>query len=134
MTQGVYNFKKEGDLTFTNSDGNYKSKIDIEIAADEEARLQGMMYRAEMKEDQGMFFIFPYENFQSFWMRNTMLPLDILFVNSNLEIVTIHKNAKPFDEGSYGSTEVAQYVVEVNTGYCDRHDIQVGDKIVWRRN
>ena len=134
LKQTVYDFQKEGELTFRNSTGEFLSKIDVEIADDEESRSTGLMYRAKMGEDQGMFFIFPYESYQSFWMRNTVLPLDIIFVNSRLEIVNIRKNAKPFDESSYSSEGVAQYVVEVNGGYTDRHNINSGDKIIWRKN
>lgn len=133
LKQSSIDFRKEGELTFRNAEGEFISKIDIELADDDESRSTGMMYRAKMGEDQGMFFIFPYENFQSFWMRNTVLPLDIMFVNSQLEIVTIHRNAKPFDENSYPSTAIAQYVVEVNGGYSDKYDLKVGDKIVWRK-
>ncbi|MBU1099183.1 MAG: DUF192 domain-containing protein [Bacteroidetes bacterium] len=133
LKQSSIDFQKEGELTFRNAEGEFISKIDIELADDEESRSTGMMYRAKMDENQGMFFIFPYENFQSFWMRNTILPLDIMFVNSKLEIVTIHKNAKPFDENSYPSTSIAQYVVEVNGGYSDKVGIKEGDKIVWRK-
>ena len=133
LKQTVYEFTKHGELTFSTSDNEFISQIDIELADNDRTRSTGMMYRPSMKEDRGMFFIFPYENFQSFWMRNTMISLDIIFVNSKMEIVTIHDSAKPYDENSYASTEVAQYVVEVNGGYCERHNLKVGDKISWRR-
>ena len=66
----------------------------------------------------------------------TTIPLvfDILFVNSNNEIVTIHKDAIPFDESQYRSTKPAQFVIEVNAGYTDSLRIKEGDKIIWRRN
>lgn len=129
-----FNFTKQGELTFTTSDGNAKSMIDIEIADTDNKRRDGLMYRSKMAENRGMLFIFPYEAQQSFWMRNTLIPLDMLFVNKDMKIVTIRKNALPFkDDISYSSTAPATYVIEVNAGYTDKYDIQEGDKIIWRR-
>jgi len=130
----AYSFTKEGELSFTSKEGNLITQIDVEIADDNEQRATGMMFRDSMEETQGMFFIFDFEVPQSFWMLNTILPLDIIYVNSKLEIVKIIKNAKPFDETSLPSIKPAQFVVEVNAGYCDKHGIKEGDKIVWRRS
>jgi len=129
----AYDFVKNGELTFQTADSEFISKIDIEIAEDDDSRTQGLMYRDNMKESQGMFFIFPYEFPQSFWMRNTVMPLDIMFVNKANEIVKIHKNAKPYDESSYPSVRPAIYVVEVRAGYSEKFGVKEGDKIVWRR-
>ena len=126
-----YKFKKEGELTFVDSVGTQLSKIDIEIADNDYERQLGLMNRQSMEEMQGMLFIFPNETFQSFWMRNTLFSLDILFVNSNKEIVTIHRNTTPLSEQSYPSTAPSIYVVEVNAGFCDRQNIKLGDKIFW---
>lgn len=128
-----YKFSKEGELTFQTENGNFISSIDAEFADNEQEREQGLMYRTEMKENQGMLFIFPNQNKQSFWMKNTVLPLDIIFVNSNLKIVTIQKNAVPYSEKSLPSTAPAQYVIEVNAGYTDKYKIKVGDKVVFRK-
>jgi uncharacterized membrane protein (UPF0127 family) len=126
-----YKFKKEGELTFVDSTGNPIIKIDIEIADNDYERQLGLMNRQSMEEMQGMLFLFPQEEFQSFWMRNTLFSLDILFINSKKEIVTIHKNTKPLSEQSYPSSEPAIYVLEVNAGFCERHNVQLGDKIYW---
>ena len=126
-------FRKDGELTFQNKNGEFISSIDLEFAETAKERAQGLMYRTELGENQGMLFIFPAEEIQSFWMHNTVLPLDMIFVNSNLEIVTIRKNTKPYDDSSYPSTKPAQYVIEVNAGYTDKFNINVGDKVVFRR-
>ena len=126
-----YKFKKEGELTFVDSLENPIIKIDIEIADNDYERQLGLMNRQSMEEMQGMLFIFPQERYQSFWMMNTLFSLDIIFVNSNKEIVTIHKDTTPLSERSYPSTEPAQFVVEVNAGFCDSHNIKLGDKIFW---
>ena len=126
-------FTKEGELTFNSKDSKYISMIDIEIAEDDRERSQGLMFRKGMRENQGMLFIFAREEFQSFWMRNTEISLDIIFVNSKEDIVTIHKNTETFSDNSYPSTKPAIYVVEVVAGYTSKYGIEVGDKIVWRR-
>ena len=129
-----FDFRHDGELTFQTPDGKFISQIEIEIADDMVERAVGLMYREEMKETQGMLFIFPAEEYQSFWMKNTVLPLDIAFVNKQNEIVTIHHNTTPFSETSYPSTKLAIYVVEVNAGYMNKYGIKEGDKISWRLN
>ncbi len=126
-----YTFKKEGELTFTDSLGNAKIKIDLEIADNEYERQLGLMNRKSMGETQGMLFIFQYERMQSFWMRNTLIPLDMMFVNKDNKIITIHKNTKTLSAQSYPSTAPAIYVVEVIGGFTDKYKIVVGDKIFW---
>ena len=128
----IYKFKKNGELTFTSKKGEFLTKIDIEIAETEEKQMQGLMYREQMKENHGMLFIFDRDDYRYFWMKNTVIPLDMIFVNFNFKIVTIRKNAKPYDLNSYASTAPAKYVVEVNAGFCDKYGIKVGDKISFR--
>ena len=126
-----YHFKKEGELTFADSTSNPIIKINIEIADNEYERQLGLMKRESMEEMQGMLFIFPEEKDQSFWMFNTLFSLDMIFINSKKEIVTIHKNTTPLSEQSYPSSKPAHYVLEVNAGFCDRHNIKLGDKVFW---
>lgn len=126
-----YTFTKESELTFTDSLGTLKAKIDLEIADNDYERQLGLMNRKEMKENEGMIFIFPKQDYQSFWMRNTLISLDMIFVNDQKKIVTIHKNTKTLSDQSYPSTAPSMYVVEVLAGFTDKHNIQVGDKIDW---
>ncbi len=134
VKQTSIKFQKDGELTFQKVDGEYISKIDIEIADTDDKRTRGLMDRLSMKDNRGMLFLFPYDTIQSFWMKNTVLPLDIIFVNGENIIVTIQAHAVPFDIGSYSSTKPASKVVEVNAGYAEAYGIAEGDKIVWRRN
>jgi uncharacterized protein len=127
----AYMFKKDGELIFLDSLDNVKAKIEVEIADTEYRRQLGLMVRTDMEANQGMLFIFPDETFRSFWMRNTNIPLDMIFVNSQKQIVTIHKNTTPLAETSYPSTAPAQFVVEVLAGFTDTYGIQEGDKIHW---
>lgn len=126
-------FIKEGELTFVKNTGDFISQINIEIAVNEEERTQGLMYRDNMKENEGMLFIFDFETEQSFWMKNTLISLDIIFVNKENKIVKIHKSTDTLSENSYPSGKPAIYVVEVISGYTEKFGITEGDKIVWRR-
>jgi uncharacterized protein len=130
---GAYEFVKEGEVRFLNAKQDFLAAIDVELAQDESKRQLGLMYRDKLAENQGMLFIFEGDETRAFWMKNTVLSLDMLFVNSKDEIVTIHKNTTPYSEQSYVSSKPAQFVIEVNAGYADRHKISVGDKIVWNR-
>lgn len=125
-------FKNQGELTFVNSKGKEISKINIEIADTDRKRMQGLMYRKSMEENNGMLFVFPVSELQSFWMKNTIISLDIMFVNENKEIVKIHKNTRPYSEESLPSGKKSMYVVEVVGGYSDRHGIKEGDKIEFK--
>jgi uncharacterized protein len=129
----VYKFTKHGELTFQSSDRIYIDTIDIEFADNDYERSQGLMYRTEMEENQGMLFVFPYEESQSFFMKNTIISLDMIFINSNLEIVTIHKNTVPYSLESSASTAPAQYVLETIAGYTEKYNINVGDKVIFRK-
>jgi len=84
-----------------------------------------------MEEKQGMLFVFPADAMQSFWMRNTLISLDMIFINSSKEIVTIQKNTKVLSDQSYPSSAPAKFVLEVNRGFTDKYKIVVGDKINW---
>jgi uncharacterized membrane protein (UPF0127 family) len=127
-------FKKQGEVFFHDSLNNLIKKIDVEIAETDDSRHLGLMFREGMSEDQGMFFIFSTEEEQSFYMKNTVLPLDIIFVNSKKKIVKIHKNTEPFSEKSLPSNKPATYVVEVNAGFTDKFKVKEGNSIDWRRN
>ncbi|MFO7527023.1 MAG: DUF192 domain-containing protein [Ignavibacteriaceae bacterium] len=126
-----YQFTKEGELVFSDSLGNMKVKIDIEIADNEYKRQLGLMNRKSMEENQGMLFIFNEERLRSFWMLNTLISLDIIFINKDKRIVTIHKYTTPLSQQSYPSTDSSIYVVEVVGGFCDKYNIIEGDKISW---
>lgn len=123
-------FKKEGELEFLKKDEKTViSKIDIEIADNTPERMQGLMYRKLMDENKGMLFLFQEYEQQGFYMRNTIIPLDIIFLDSSKQIIKIHKNTIPFSETTLPSGKPSMYVVEVNAGYTDKYGIKDGDKI-----
>lgn len=126
-------WREDGLLAFRSPEGATRATVRVEIAEDETARTQGLMGRQTMAEDQGMLFIFPNEEYRSFWMANTPLPLDIIYVSAAKEVVTIQRNTVPYSEESVPSTRPATYVVEVNAGFADRHGIAEGDRVEWSR-
>lgn len=126
-------FKKQGEVFFQDSAKNLIKKIDVEIADNDNTRHLGLMYREGMSEDQGMLFIFQKEEEQGFYMKNTVLPLDIIYVNSKKHVVKIYKNTTPFSEKTLPSTKPALYVIEVNAGFTDKFKIAEGSYIDWRR-
>ncbi len=129
-----YVFKKQGELTLLTPDNQVKAKIDVQFADNEFDRELGLMYRKKMQENQGMLFIFPQSSIQTFWMRNTFISLDMVFINSNKKIVTIRRNTTRLSDKTYASTEPAKYVLEVVAGFCNKFNIHVGDEVNWTRS
>jgi uncharacterized protein len=123
-------FRKDGELHFVDGKtGKVINTVEIELADDDAEREQGLMYRDTMAENAGMLFMMESEEPQAFWMKNTILSLDILFADSDHRIVSIHKNCKPYSLDQIESGKPALYVVEVNAGYTGKYGIKVGDKI-----
>lgn len=129
----VPKFKKEGTLSFFKQSTNEEIKIDIEITDNRFEQVRGLMFRSNLPEKGGMLFIMDREELQSFWMKNTYISLDIIYVNSRFEIVKIQKYTQPQSEESVPSIKKAKYVVEVNAGFCDRFGIKEGDRISFKR-
>ncbi|MCG8320845.1 MAG: DUF192 domain-containing protein [Cytophagales bacterium] len=128
-------FVKEGQLWFIKKQSrDTLRRIDIEIANDAEERAKGLMHRTNMPDDRGMLFIFNQEDEQSFWMKNTLISLDIMYVNKDKEIVTIYKHTQPYSENPIPSFKKAMYVVETIAGFCDKYHVEEGDFIEFTEN
>lgn len=127
-------FTEHGSLTFTRSDGSEITTIRIEIADNDSTRTRGMMQRASFPSDAGMLFIFPNEEVRSFWMANTPLSLDIMFVTADGEIIDIAKYTKPVSPENVTSRAPATYVVETKAGFSDTWGISETDRIEWQRH
>ncbi|MDZ7719536.1 MAG: DUF192 domain-containing protein [Balneolaceae bacterium] len=115
-----------GEVSFIRAENDTISTIDVAVADDNNSRSEGLMNVTELPDDSGMLFIFSNDSPRSFWMANTPLPLDIIFVNSDMEIVRIHRNTQPFSQQSIQSEAPARFVVEVSAGYTLEHDIREG--------
>lgn len=101
----------------------------VEIAADDPAREKGLMYRDSMPADWGMIFVFPDEAERNFWMKNTRIPLDIVFVDSHGKVVSV-KTMKPYDLSGTSSVEPAMYAIELNAGQAGVSGVKAGDVLV----
>ena len=126
-------FRKDGTLTFMRN-GDDVVTIDIEIADSDSARGRGLMQRTSLPELSGMLFVFQREETQSFWMGNTPLGLDLIFVDADSHIVDIDKYNRPFNAASIVSDAPAQFVVEVPAGFSDTHGISESHQVRWERS
>jgi uncharacterized membrane protein (UPF0127 family) len=129
IKQTEVTFTKEGELHILKATDSTKIVLDIEIADTDFDIQTGLMYRNSMKNNQGMLFVFEDETERFFYMKNTKIPLDLIFINAEKEIVSFQKNAMPFNESSLPSNAPAQYVLEVNAGLVDSWGITVGDLV-----
>jgi len=109
-------------------------KLNVEIVATPEEWSKGLMFRSQLHENSGMFFAFTDEQKRTFWMKNTLIPLDIIFVSSDFIVVDIKENFQPCKADpcpTYTSKYPAKYVLEVNAGFVGRNGIREGDKIIF---
>jgi uncharacterized protein len=110
-------------------DGVQRAVVSVEIADTAATREYGLMYRRQMDEDAGMIFVFDSPKHQTFWMKNTIIPLDMIFADGAGKIVGVVRRAEPFSEAIDAVDGDSQYVLEVNGGYCERHGITAGDTL-----
>ena len=109
--------------------GQMRHNFRVELADTREAQARGLMFRTQLGDDEGMLVPSETPDVRSFWMKNTPLSLDIIFVNAQKEIVTIHTNTPPMSEQNFDSSSNAMYAIEVNAGYCLKYDIREGLKV-----
>ena len=125
-------FTKEGSLEII-KDSTTTIHLDIEVADNEYKRQTGLMYRTLLDEKQSTLFIFEDEKPRYFYMKNTYIPLDIVFINADKKIVSVVENAKATDETSLPSNAPTQYVLEVNAGLFKKWGLEIGDQIKFDR-
>lgn len=129
-------FDHEGDLYIINKKDTV-SKLRIEFADSRADKNRGLMFRSHMDADAGMLFKdddAPAMKVQSFWMKNTYIPLDMIFLDDNQVIVDIAKNTVPYSERSVRSKVPARYVLEVNGGYSEGLGLVPGMQLSWVRH
>ena len=103
-------------------------QLTLEVADTPDARQTGLMRRDSMPADRGMLFVFPTEESLGFYMKNTRIPLDILFIDAVGQVVSIH-TMKPYDLSTTHSAKPAKYAIEVNAGVAKESGVKVGDLI-----
>ena len=108
----------KGDFTFQ-----------VEIADDDAERAKGLMFRQELADDAGMLFDFGQERETAFWMQNTFIPLDMIFISAAGVVKTIHANARPMDTTSIPSGAPVRFVLEIPGGRAKEIGLAVGDRL-----
>ena len=106
--------------------------VDLEVAATPSARQQGLMYRSALADGHGMLFVFDDDAVRGFWMKNTLIPLDMLFIARDGRIVGIHPNATPLSTAAISVGAPSRYVIEVPGGWAARRGVAVGDRVELR--
>jgi uncharacterized membrane protein (UPF0127 family) len=116
-----------GAITFVDAPQN--PRIRVELAESDPTRARGLMYRTSLEQDQGMLFVFPDERRRSFWMKNTCIPLDMLFIDKSGTIVGILENVPTLSQVSRGVPCPAAYVLEVNAGWTREQGVFAGQRL-----
>jgi uncharacterized protein len=109
---------------------NGEKEFQVEIADDPRETSIGLMFRREMAENEGMLFDFGAEAPRSFWMQNTYIPLDMIFIKADGTIDSIAERATPLSEKSVPSKGAVRFVLEINGGLSDTLGIEAGDKVL----
>ena len=107
-------------------------EVSLEVAATPAERERGLMYRTSLAEGRGMLFVFDADGNQSFWMKNTLIPLDLLFIARDGTVVGIHANATPLSTADIAVGKPSRYVLEVPGGWAARHGISAGARVEFR--
>ena len=104
-------------------------RVEVEVAATPDARTRGLMWRTELAAGKGMLFLFPEEEIQSFWMRNTLISLDMIFINSQMKVAGIVERAQPKSLASRSVGAPSQYVLEVPGGWSQSVGVTKGGTV-----
>jgi uncharacterized protein len=125
--QGEGVFGQDGGKVFVPLMVNEK-KIKAEVARTEDEKSRGLMFRERLEPDEGMLFIYEREEFLSFWMKNTPLPLSIAFLDRNGRIVDL-QDMEPFNLRTHTSVRPAKYALEMNRKWFQKNGVKLGDVI-----
>jgi len=120
---------EKSSLTIETATGA-KLRFQVELARTPDEQAQGLMYRKSMAADAGMLFIYAQPREAGFWMKNTYLPLDLLFIESDGRVERIHANAEPLSTAPIEGPVKTKAVLEINGGTAARLGIRPGDRVV----
>ncbi|HLI82230.1 MAG TPA: DUF192 domain-containing protein [Candidatus Binataceae bacterium] len=119
-------------VSIVSADNSTRGTVKVEIADKPDTRELGLMYREHLDDNAGMLFIFPAPTTAQFWMKNTMIPLDMLFADSSGKVLGIVADAQPYSQALLGGFAGTLYVLEVNGGYAAQHHVVAGDRLQFR--
>lgn len=118
-------FERKGQVEITTTDGKLQ-KFNVEFARSEAEKATGLMFRERLADDEGMLFMWNTSSLRQFWMKNTLIDLDIIFINSNYRVVHIEASAKKGSSRIISSILPIQYVLEINAGQSQLRKITPG--------
>jgi uncharacterized membrane protein (UPF0127 family) len=133
QTGGEPTFQSEGRLAFVGPAGDTLRTIDVEIAETDAERERGLMRRRSLGYDRGMLFIFDEVDEGGMWMKNTPLPLDIVFVAPDSQVINIARRTTPFSQETISPAAPRKFVVEVRAGFADRFGLTDSARVRWTR-
>ncbi|GAB4251769.1 MAG: hypothetical protein Kow00129_12650 [Thermoleophilia bacterium] len=120
----------EARITIRHADGK-ASHLTVEVADSQTEREKGLMFRRNLEDDHGMLFVFPQPADHGFWMKNTPLPLDMIFIDSSRRVAAIISGARPHSTEVLRAGVPSRYVLEVNAGWAEEVGLRVGDQIIF---
>jgi uncharacterized membrane protein (UPF0127 family) len=123
----------KSEIFILNNKNAKKFKFTVDLADTKLKREIGLQCKKDLKENEGMLFIWNSEAQRYFWMKNTKFHLDIIFINADFKIVDIFFNAKPFSLINITSSRKAKYVLELKNGVFENLDLKIGDKLVFKK-
>lgn len=112
-------------------DGSPPVRVRVRVARTEEQRRRGLMYVQNLPVDEGMLFLFPDDDILQFWMRNTVIPLDMIFIRSDLTVAGVVENAEPLTLDNRGVGKPSRYVLEVNGGMSRKWGVTAGTRVTF---
>ena len=122
----------DSPLVVLRPEGRPEVRVRVELARTGQEHGRGLMFREHLDADAGMLFLYPAEDIRRFWMRNTLIPLDMIFISADRRVVGIVENAEPLTETLRQVAQPSQYVLEVNGGYAAAHGITAGTPVEFR--
>ena len=122
---------RRAEVLLQRANGNTVTVV-VEVADTPDTQTRGLMYRQGLEPDHGMIFLFEDERPHSFWMKNTQIPLDMIFISRKGEIVGIHPNAEPLSLAPIDVGKPSRAVLEVAGGWAAAHGVAVGDRVTYR--
>jgi len=130
---GESSFEREGRLAFLGPAGDTLKTIAIEIADTDAERQRGLMGRRSLGYDRGMLFIFDSVDDSGMWMKNTPLPLDIVFVAPDSQVINVARRTTPFSQETISPAAPKKFVVEVRAGFANRFGLTDSTRVQWTR-
>jgi uncharacterized membrane protein (UPF0127 family) len=121
--------RRPGEAEVVVRAGGRDFRVKVEVARTGPERERGLMYRERLEPDHGMLFLFPQPEVLKFWMHNTYIPLDMIFMDAHRRIVYVEENAEPLTDAPRGPSTSTQYVLEVQGGFARREGLEPGSEV-----